>query len=135
MATIAPTTSSIEQLYNLAQQIRESAMKKLSSASFMATVALLIVGPFGSCASADQTFAVFTKSLGNPISKATRAGVEIVAKANNFKVFNYVPTSPDNAPQPAPVFARTKPVPAASVSESEMALGASLGPLLVATMV
>jgi ribose transport system substrate-binding protein len=46
-----------------------------------------------------ETLAVFTKSAGNPISRATRAGAEQVAKANGFQVFHYIPTSPDNVPQ------------------------------------
>jgi ribose transport system substrate-binding protein len=51
-----------------------------------------------SCASA-ETLAVFTKSSGNPISRAARAGADQVAKANGFTVFHYIPTSPDNVRQ------------------------------------
>ena len=60
--------------------------------------ALATLLPFASHANA-ETLAVFTKSAGNPISKAVRAGVEQVAKANNFKVFHYIPTSADNPRQ------------------------------------
>src|SRR5438445_10103792 len=46
-----------------------------------------------------ETIGVFTKSAGNPIARAVRAGAEVVAKANGLTVFHYIPTSPDNVPQ------------------------------------
>jgi ribose transport system substrate-binding protein len=66
-----------------------------------AWLAALIVGltPLLPCAAAAETLAVFTKSAGNPIARAVRAGAEAVAKANGFTVFHYIPTSPDNVPQ------------------------------------
>jgi ribose transport system substrate-binding protein len=48
---------------------------------------------------AAETIGVFTKSSGNPIARALRAGADAVAKANNVTVFHYIPTSPDNVPQ------------------------------------
>ena len=63
-----------------------------------AATTILMLGP--SPGSAQQrTLAVFTKSLGNPVAKGTRSGVDNIAKANNIKVFHYIPTSADNAPQ------------------------------------
>ena len=50
-------------------------------------------------AAAAETLAVFTKSAGNPVARAVRAGADAVAKANGFTVFHYIPTSPDNVPQ------------------------------------
>jgi ribose transport system substrate-binding protein len=66
-----------------------------------AWLAALIVGltPLLPGAAAAETLAVFTKSAGNPIARAVRAGAEAVAKANGFTVFHYIPTSPDNVPQ------------------------------------
>jgi ribose transport system substrate-binding protein len=55
--------------------------------------------PFGPSGAGAETLAVFTKSAGNPIAKAVRAGVEQVAKANGITVFHYIPTSPDNPRQ------------------------------------
>ena len=46
-----------------------------------------------------ETIGVFTKSSGNPIARAVRAGAEAVAKANGVTVFHYIPTSPDNVAQ------------------------------------
>ncbi len=46
-----------------------------------------------------ETIAVFTKSAGNPISRAVRAGAEATAKAHGVTVFHYIPTSPDNVAQ------------------------------------
>jgi ribose transport system substrate-binding protein len=46
-----------------------------------------------------ETIGVFTKSAGNPIARAVRAGADVVAKANGLTVFHYIPTSPDNVPQ------------------------------------
>ena len=64
---------------------------------FAAAATILTLGP--SPVQAQQTLAVFTKSLGNPVAKGMRAGVDNVAKANSLKVFHYIPTSPDNVPQ------------------------------------
>jgi len=63
---------------------------------FAAVCALL--PPTGPSAYA-ETLAVFTKSAGNPIARATRAGADQVAKANGFTVFHYIPTSADNPTQ------------------------------------
>src|SRR5947209_7380428 len=66
-----------------------------------------------------------TLSVSIPEPPATREAMPV-----------HVRLPPDAATgHPEPAFARTNEVPAASVSESEMALGASLGPLLVATIV
>jgi ribose transport system substrate-binding protein len=46
-----------------------------------------------------ESIGVFTKSSGNPIARAVRAGADAVAKANGITVFHYIPTSPDNVPQ------------------------------------
>src|SRR5215467_8408348 len=46
-----------------------------------------------------ETIGVFTKSAGNPIARAVRAGADAMAKANGVTVFHYIPTSPDNVPQ------------------------------------
>jgi len=46
-----------------------------------------------------ETIGVFTKSAGNPIARALRAGADAVAKARGVTVFHYIPTSPDNVPQ------------------------------------
>jgi ribose transport system substrate-binding protein len=46
-----------------------------------------------------ETIGVFTKSSGNPIARAVRAGADAVARANGITVFHYIPTSPDNVPQ------------------------------------
>jgi len=53
----------------------------------------------GSLPAGAETIAVFTKSAGNPISRAVRAGAEAVAKAHGVTVFHYIPTSPDNVAQ------------------------------------
>src|SRR5712691_5603518 len=55
--------------------------------------------PLGAAPVGAETLAVFTKSSGNPVARAVRAGAEQVAKANGLTVFNYMPTSPDNLPQ------------------------------------
>jgi ribose transport system substrate-binding protein len=55
--------------------------------------------PCGLPPAAAETLAVFTKSAGNPIARAVRAGAEAVAKANGFTVTHYIPTSADNAAQ------------------------------------
>src|SRR3954466_10505153 len=70
---------------------------KYHGAWFAAAIAGLI--PAGALPAAAETIAVFTKSAGNPISRAVRAGAEQVAKANGFTVFHYIPTSADNVPQ------------------------------------
>ena len=46
-----------------------------------------------------ETIGVFTKSAGNPIARAVRAGADAVAKTHGVTVFHYIPTSPDNVPQ------------------------------------
>jgi ribose transport system substrate-binding protein len=63
--------------------------------------AVVVVGlaAIGSQPAAAETIAVFTKSAGNPIARAVRAGAEAVAKAHGVTVFHYIPTSPDNVPQ------------------------------------
>ena len=55
--------------------------------------------PFGPSSVHAETIGVFTKSAGNPIARAVRAGADAVAKANGVTVFHYIPTSPDNVPQ------------------------------------
>src|SRR6476469_7478 len=75
---------------------------KYHGAWFAAAIAGLI--PAGALPAAAETIAVFTKSAGNPISRAVRAGAEQVAKANGVTVFHYIPTSADNVrQQTAPV--------------------------------
>ena len=65
-----------------------------------AWLAAVIVGlGVGSPPAQAETLAVFTKSAGNPIARAVRAGAEAVAKAHGITVFHYIPTSPDNVPQ------------------------------------
>src|SRR4029077_19606280 len=70
---------------------------KYNGAWFSAVITGLI--PVGPLPSGAETIAVFTKSAGNPISRAVRAGAEAVAKANGVTVFHYIPTSADNVPQ------------------------------------
>ena len=60
------------------------------------TAALLASAPSPADA---ETFAVFTKSAGNPIARAVRAGAAAIAKAHDFTVVHYIPTSPDNVLQ------------------------------------
>ena len=60
-----------------------------------AAIVMLLAGP----SAAAETLAVFTKSSGNPIARAARAGADAVAKAHGFTVFHYIPTSPDNVAQ------------------------------------
>src|SRR5260370_16812312 len=55
--------------------------------------------PLGLSPAAAETIGVFTKSAGNPIARAVRAGAEAVAKANGITITHYIPTSPDNASQ------------------------------------
>src|SRR5215468_3822656 len=61
--------------------------------------AIAILMPFGLSSADAETLAVFTKSAGNPIARATRAGADQVAKAAGFTVFHYIPTSADNPRQ------------------------------------
>lgn len=65
-----------------------------------AAAAVTILLPLGPALAA-ETLAVFTKSAGNPIARATRAGAEQVAKANGLTVFHYIPTSAENPRQQA----------------------------------
>jgi len=46
-----------------------------------------------------ESLGVFTKSSGNPVARAVRAGAEAVAKEHGITVFHYIPTSADNVPQ------------------------------------
>jgi ribose transport system substrate-binding protein len=66
---------------------------------FCIAAAVTILLPLGAMSAAAETLAVFTKSAGNPIARATRAGAEQVAKANGFTVFHYIPTSAENPRQ------------------------------------
>jgi ribose transport system substrate-binding protein len=61
--------------------------------------AITMLVPLGPSPAGAETLAVFTKSAGNPIARATRAGADAVAKANGFTVFHYIPTSQENTPQ------------------------------------
>jgi ribose transport system substrate-binding protein len=71
---------------------------KRHRAHLAAAIAVLV--PLGATgAGAAETLAVFTKSQGNPVAKAVRAGAQTVAKGAGFIVFNYIPTSPDNVKQ------------------------------------
>src|SRR3954452_3493751 len=70
---------------------------KYRSVWFATAITALI--PAGALPAAAETIAVFTKSAGNPISRAVRAGADAVAKANGVTVFHYIPTSADNVPQ------------------------------------
>ncbi len=67
---------------------------------WLAAAAATILIPLGPV-SAAETLAVFTKSAGNPIARATRAGADQVARAAGFQVFHYIPTSAENARQQA----------------------------------
>jgi ribose transport system substrate-binding protein len=62
-------------------------------------VAISTLVPCGLSQASAETLAIFTKSAGNPIAKAVRAGAEQVAKANGLTVFHYIPTSADNPRQ------------------------------------
>src|SRR5437879_12767677 len=66
---------------------------------FAAVIASLSLMPFAASPAGAETIGVFTKSAGNPIARAVRAGADAVAKANGITVFHYIPTSPDNVPQ------------------------------------
>src|SRR5262245_38860514 len=63
------------------------------------TAAIAILLPLAPASVGAETLAVFTKSAGNPIARATRAGAEQVAKANGFTIFHSIPTSADNPRQ------------------------------------
>ena len=67
----------------------------------VAWLAAAITGllPLGLAPATAETIGVFTKSAGNPIARAVRAGAEAVAKANGITITHYIPTSPDNVPQ------------------------------------
>jgi len=75
---------------------RRPGMKRHSAWFLAVTAALSASAPFPADA---ETFAVFTKSSGNPIARAVRAGAAAVAKAHNITVVHYIPTSPDNVAQ------------------------------------
>jgi ribose transport system substrate-binding protein len=65
---------------------------------WLAAVTAILLGSAPSPADA-ETFAVFTKSAGNPIARAVRAGAAAVAKTHGITVVHYIPTSPDNVSQ------------------------------------
>ncbi len=70
---------------------------KYHGAWFATVITVLIpLGPSGASA---ETLAVFTKSQGNPVAKAVRAGADQVARSAGMTVFHYIPTSADNVPQ------------------------------------
>ena len=46
-----------------------------------------------------ESLGIFTKSAGNPVARAVRAGAEAVASANGMTVAHYIPTTADNVPQ------------------------------------
>jgi ribose transport system substrate-binding protein len=68
-----------------------------TGASIAAAVAML--APLCPAPAAAETLAIFTKSAGNPIARAVRAGAEQMAKNHGFTVFHYIPTSADNVAQ------------------------------------
>src|SRR3954454_17291012 len=70
---------------------------KRHAALLVAAISTLV--PCGLSQASAETLAIFTKSAGNPIAKAVRAGAEQVAKANGLTVFHYIPTSADNPRQ------------------------------------
>jgi ribose transport system substrate-binding protein len=70
---------------------------KHHGAWFVAAFAALL--PFWGAPAGAESIAIFTKSAGNPVARAVRAGADAVAKANGFTVMHYIPTSPDNVPQ------------------------------------
>jgi ribose transport system substrate-binding protein len=78
------------------QATREDTMTR-QGAWFAAGIAGLLA--FGPSSAAAETIGVFTKSAGNPIARAVRAGAEAVAKANGITLTHYIPTSPDNVSQ------------------------------------
>jgi ribose transport system substrate-binding protein len=70
---------------------------KHHGAWFAAAIGALM--PFWGAPAGAESIAIFTKSAGNPVARAVRAGADAVAKANGFTVMHYIPTSPDNVPQ------------------------------------
>src|SRR5262245_14459388 len=79
-------------------------MKNQSPCRIANTVApvaavFVLLQPLGIPSASAESLAVFTKSAGNPIARAIRAGADQVAKANGFTVFHYIPTSADNPTQ------------------------------------
>src|SRR5437764_12753074 len=76
--------------------IGRSAMKQRP---FCIAAAVTVLLPLAAVSAAAETLAVFTKSAGNPIARATRPGAEQVAKPNGFTVFHYIPTTADNPRQ------------------------------------
>jgi ribose transport system substrate-binding protein len=69
------------------------------SAACAATIAILMPLGLASAPADAQTIAVFTKSQGNPVARSIRIGAETAARAEKMLVFNFIPTSADNAPQ------------------------------------
>jgi ribose transport system substrate-binding protein len=61
--------------------------------------AFMALMPMGASSQAAETIAVFTKSQGNPVAKAVRAGAQTVLRDAGYIVFNFIPTSPDNVRQ------------------------------------
>jgi ribose transport system substrate-binding protein len=75
---------------------REYTMK-YHGAWFAAVIAGLM--PFGPALADGETIGVFTKSSGNPIARAVRAGADAIGKAYGVTVVHYIPTSADNVLQ------------------------------------
>jgi ribose transport system substrate-binding protein len=73
----------------------------MSRQRLWSAVAITILLPLAPAPAGAETLAVFTKSAGNPIARAMRAGAEQVAKANGLTVFHYIPTSAENPRQQA----------------------------------
>lgn len=69
------------------------------AATLVAGIAIL-AGP-GSTPAIAQNIAVFTKSQGNPVARSIRIGAESAARAEKMLVFNFIPTSANNATQQA----------------------------------
>ena len=61
--------------------------------------AIIGVIQFAAAPAECETIGVFTKSAGNIIAKASRAGADQMAKSLGVTIFHYIPTSPDNVPQ------------------------------------
>jgi ribose transport system substrate-binding protein len=81
----------------LAREETGSISMRYQRACFAAALAGLL--PLAATPAVGETIAVFTKSAGNPIARAVRAGADAVAKANGIALTHYIPTSADNAPQ------------------------------------
>ena len=101
----------------------------------LAAIVLSSTSPIalGTSSAHAETLAVFTKSAGNPISRATRAGAEQVAKANGFTVFHYIPTSADNPRQQAASYAAdaaSAELGASNVTAARLMIAAAVGALL-----